>query len=64
MDLALSLMNIGEKCLIRVEPRVAYGSKGNPPTVPPDTKLNYEIELLDVEEEREDYTIAERKKIG
>lgn len=57
-------MNIGEQCIIRVEPRVAYGSKGNLPTVPPDAKLIFEIELINVEEEREDFTVAERKQIG
>lgn len=64
VDIALSLMNIGEKCIIKVEPRLAYGFKGNPPLVPPDTNLIYEIELLDVEEEKEDHSISERKKIG
>lgn len=64
IDLVLALMNVGEKCLLKVEPRFAYGMKGNPPNIMPNSVLHYEMELVDVEEDREDLSIAERKKIG
>lgn len=66
IDVALALMNVGEKCLLKIEPRLAYGNKGLEKKIPPDTSVLYEIELLKCEPEPEmdTLTIEERKKMG
>ncbi|KAK9836886.1 hypothetical protein WJX74_010450 [Apatococcus lobatus] len=48
---AVQTMRRGEKSLIEVEPQYGYGSKGNFsfPSVPPEAKLIYEMELVDSE---------------
>lgn len=66
VDLGLTLMNVGEKSIFKIQPRLAYGSQGLDTRVPPDTSVFYEVELLKVEEEieMENLTILQRKKIG
>ena len=46
-DEALQKMHRGEKWLLIVPPELGYGSRGNPPTVPRNATLVFEIELLD-----------------
>lgn len=59
-------MNVGEKCKLRIEPRLAFGKKGHLPKIPPNTVLIYDIELVSVEpeEEIENMSIQQRKYIG
>jgi len=66
LDLALGLMNKGEICKLKIDSRLAYGSKGFPPLVPPDTNVKYEVEMLSVEseEEPESLSITERRHKG
>lgn len=66
LDLALGLMNVGEVCKLKLESRLAYGTKGLEPTVPPDATVNFEVELLSVdpEDELETLAISERRRKG
>ena len=36
----------GEKALLTCKPEFAYGAHGSPPKIPPDSTLNFEVELL------------------
>lgn len=66
LDLALGLMNVGEKCELKIQPRLAYGSKGLEPKVPPEATVCYTVELVSVEpeEEPESLSLAQRKLQG
>nr|CAI5846159.1 unnamed protein product [Callosobruchus analis] len=66
LDVSLGLMNIGEKCRLKIQPRLAYGSIGLPPKIPSNTTLIYDIELVAVESEpnADTLSIGERKILG
>lgn len=66
LDLAIGLMNVGEKCELKIQPRLAYGAKGLEPNVPPDAAVYYSVELISVEpeEDMENLSIEERKIRG
>lgn len=59
-------MNIGEICKLKIESRLAYGSKGLPPLIPGNTSVVYDVELISVEPETdpETLTITQRKIMG
>jgi FK506-binding protein 8 len=59
-------MSKGEVSVVKVAARFGYGAKGLPPVVPPNVDLEYEVELLDfeVEKELESLTVTERKITG
>ena len=46
-DQALQKMRKGERARITVEPELAYGEMGQPPLIPPNATLVFEIELID-----------------
>ena len=66
LDLAIGLMNVNETCKLKIEPRLAYGTKGYEPLVPADTHIYYEVELVcvEMEEDTENLTVAQRKSLG
>lgn len=66
LDLALGLMNEGEKCDLKIQPRLAYGSKGLEPKIPIEATMCYRVELVSVEpeEEPESLSLAQRKFQG
>lgn len=66
LDVAISLMNINEKCLLKIEPRLAYGNRGLTPKIPPNSTILYEIELKNVypADEIETLSLVQRKEIG
>ncbi|VEN61029.1 unnamed protein product [Callosobruchus maculatus] len=66
LDVSLGLMNVGEKCRLKIQPRLAYGSIGLPPKIPSNTTLIYDIELVAVEPEpnADTLSIQERKILG
>ncbi|KAJ3601859.1 hypothetical protein NHX12_029621 [Muraenolepis orangiensis] len=50
-DLIVKTMQKGEVCSLLCTPDYAYGASGNPPKVPPNASLLYEVELLDFQGE-------------
>jgi FKBP-type peptidyl-prolyl cis-trans isomerase len=49
-DKALRSMSVGERAVIRiVDPELAYGSSGIPFLVPPNSPVEMDVELLDVQ---------------
>ncbi|XP_050544697.1 peptidyl-prolyl cis-trans isomerase FKBP8 [Daktulosphaira vitifoliae] len=66
VDLALSLMNVGEIAELKIAPRFGYGDKGLEPKVPPGINLLYTVELVSAEPELspEELIPSERLKIG
>ncbi|CAG9860350.1 unnamed protein product [Phyllotreta striolata] len=66
LDVALGLMNIGEKCRLQIEPRLAFSKKGLASDIPPDATVIYDVELVQVEPEDviDSMTIGERRQKG
>lgn len=67
LDMAIALMDVGEKSLIKCASRFAYGSIGLPSrNIPPDTTILYTVELLSAHEESdlEKKSYESRKDIG
>ncbi|GFO34181.1 peptidylprolyl isomerase [Plakobranchus ocellatus] len=48
-DLAVALMEMGEKCELKTAPRYAYGDQGREPDIPKDARITYTLELCHVE---------------
>ncbi|VDO07029.1 unnamed protein product [Rodentolepis nana] len=46
IDLALPFVELMEEFELVTDARFAYGSKGNPPNIPPNAKLTYRISLI------------------
>ncbi|KAH9855612.1 peptidyl-prolyl cis-trans isomerase [Lenzites betulinus] len=41
-------LSLGEKAILTATPDYAYGSRGFPPVIPPDSTLHFEVELLKI----------------
>ena len=49
-DEGVSQMKIGQKAILTCPPEYAYGPKGIPGAIPPNSTLIFEVELLDFKE--------------
>jgi len=47
-DQILQLMKLGEKRLVIIPPELAYGTRGQPPKIPRNAALVFEVELLEI----------------
>lgn len=59
-------MNVGEKCRLKFQPRLAYGRIGLPPKIPGNSLVIYDIELVSInqEDDMDALSIQERKLLG
>lgn len=57
-------MNVNEHSTFDVKPNWAYGSEGcSEKNIPPNAELKYEIELLEMEKERETWDMNNKEKV-
>jgi hypothetical protein len=45
-DVGVAAMKKGEVTKLTLKPEYAYGAAGSPPTIPPESTLVFEVELL------------------
>lgn len=66
LDLTIPLMTRGEVATVKVSSRFGYGSKGDLPTVPPNSNLIFRVELLHSEAEPDlaELNVSQRRTIG
>lgn len=60
-------MKKGEKAILTCSAENAYGESGSPPQIPPNSTLEFEVELLDFREKEKskwDYSDEERIKMA
>src|SRR5690606_38024065 len=65
LELAVKEMKKGEKCLITVQPKYAYGDAGDESKgVTPGSKLVYELELVDFTKEKQSWELNTEEKFA
>ncbi|XP_005110253.1 peptidyl-prolyl cis-trans isomerase FKBP8 [Aplysia californica] len=63
-DLAVALMDVGEKCELFTDARYAYGPLGRDPDIPKDASITYTIELINVQPEQELSSLGTEKRLS
>lgn len=53
-DQGFATMKVGEKAILECSPDYAYGSSGSPPKIPPNSTLEFEVELLGFKEKKKE----------
>ncbi|XP_050678040.1 FK506-binding protein 59 [Leptidea sinapis] len=48
-DIGVATMKKGEVCVLTCAPEYAYGANGSPPKIPPNSTLQFEVEMIDWE---------------
>eukprot|EP00768_Dysnectes_brevis_P001491 gnl/Dysnectes_brevis/138_a163_7678.p1 GENE.gnl/Dysnectes_brevis/138_a163_7678~~gnl/Dysnectes_brevis/138_a163_7678.p1 ORF type:complete len:334 (-),score=118.44 gnl/Dysnectes_brevis/138_a163_7678:34-1035(-) len=62
-DRGIPGMKIGEKCRLTIASHLAYGEAGSGATIPPNSDLQFVVELFEFEEEDTEYPIETSEKI-
>jgi len=63
LDVAVATMKKGERSLVTIQPKYAYGEKGDPSKgVPPNAAVQYEVELVDFVKEKESWDMTPEEK--
>ncbi|CDO75626.1 hypothetical protein BN946_scf184840.g9 [Trametes cinnabarina] len=47
-DEGVPQLSLGEKAILTATPDYAYGARGFPPVIPPNSTLRFEVELLEI----------------
>ena len=47
-DQCVSSMRVGEKCRVKIPPKLAYDTNGAGGVIPPNAELTFDIELLNI----------------
>jgi len=64
-DVGVASMKRGEKALLYCRSDYAYGARGSPPKIPPETTLQFEVELLSWGLPKKDrWEVAEKEKLS
>ena len=64
-DVGVASMKRGEKALLYCRSDYAYGARGSPPKIPPETTLQFEVELLSWDMPKKDrWEVAEKEKLS
>ena len=53
-DEGFASMKKGEKATLKCSPDYAYGARGSPPSIPPNSTLLFEVELLDFKDKKKE----------
>ena len=53
-DEGFASMKVGEKAMLEITPEYGYGASGSPPKIPPNSTLQFEVELLGFQEQRKE----------
>ncbi|KRY36711.1 Dual specificity testis-specific protein kinase 2 [Trichinella spiralis] len=48
-DVGVAQMSVGQRAILKCTPDFAYGSKGVPGVIPPNSNLNFDVELLRIQ---------------